>query len=1094
MDKTRLRQVIQTRITPPKAPKNIVSRGSIADLLSSSEGKTLLLITAPAGYGKTTIINEYAHLSGKTSAWIHITPDIKNVFDLISYMISSLNRLNLQFGNNIIETLTMIENDTGKINDLSAALGEIAGLIINESLKYFKDDILIVLDDLHELDQDERVFEFLNLLIRELPDNMMMAVISRQLPKLSLSHLRAKRRLLEITQKELAFKPEEICALSSRIYSRKISDMTLNYLESSVGGWITGIHLVLQALEDDDSRGEDYLKSIPANLFDYFADEIFGKLSPEIREFLLKTSHLRNFDAELCNYVLGTSNSAELLDLLLGKNIFLEAKHFVSSEGRNEINYDYIQLFRTFLLAKSDQILPSEKRKELLFKTSLYYAAGSNPEKAIDYSILSGRLDVSEKMILEIFDEFFLNARFEKLWEWIDSLDESKLSRKKEILYYKGVLYKFFHGDLKRSQDLINRSIELSEKEKDEDFTIRAKISRVGNLQNLGKTSEVMEELLKLEKEKTSEINKARIFYNLGNIYFQSNEFTPSLAYANKALELCSNLENNSITEDVYNLLGNLNIIRGEFVHSIHYYELTLSITKSLQRKLVVQGNLSILYSRSGKYKTAYRYYSETLKLFRYFSSPIFELLVKMTEYTLIFETGDYVPAAALAEEINRLSLKLKNNQYIYLSYQFLGECSYFLGKSETAVNYFDLAEKYINTSSESDSILISLLKTINSLDNAPAAKIEEELNRINHFLSSIDSHYDKTVAGFYTARFYFNIGSLDTCARYLSEAFSISNEKGYYSFLLREYLRSNSIFFVSKNRFKNTINDCLSLIHEIAELDWISSNYKRQLLELIDSQYDLKLLAFGGLRFILHGEEIPEKKWIRKNRKLLLCYLLLSPNKTLSKDKIIDVFYGDTPLESADNTFHQAVSNLRGALKLNPKDKTGKVENDVSDMIIYQDKTLRLNNDYNFYTDLNDFDNAVKKAGAAKDSEHRMDFLIKAARLYAGDVLEGYYEPWCESLREEYRNKFISNTESLLELLSAHSNYEELIHYAEKLLQIDSVNFAAYRSLIYSYMSAGKLNLAKNTFNKYNAVYEEEMNEKPPQKKSEELEILLKQ
>ncbi|MCC7159157.1 MAG: tetratricopeptide repeat protein [Ignavibacteria bacterium] len=1094
MDKTRLRQVIQTRIAPPKAPKNIIARSGIEELLSSSEGKKLLLVTAPAGYGKTTIVNDYIHHSGKTSAWVHISPDIKNVFDLIVYLISSLNRINAQFGSSILETLSLIENDNEKINDMSAALREIAGLIINELLKHFDREVLIVLDDLQELRDEENVTEFLNMLVRELPDNLMVVIISRQLPKLNLSHFRAKRQLIEISQKELALTKDEITSLASGVYSKIISDQMLDYLESSVGGWITGIHMVLQATENGGEDKNECLRSIPANLFDYFAEEIFGKLDFEVQDFLLKTSHLRNFDSELCGYVLQIDNSAELLDYLLGKNIFLESRQFVSEEGNSITSYDYIQLFRTFLLAKSKEFLPEVTRQDLNYNTSLYYTSKSNLEKALDHSILSGNQKHSEDLILEIFDEYFLNGRFEKLWEWVDSLDESTLNREKEILYFKGILHKFYHGDLDKSIEYTNRAIELSVKEKDEDFTIIAMISHVGNLQNQGKSSEALEELLRLEKKKTTELNKARIFYYFGNVYFQNNEIESSLNYANKALELCRNLENDQISEDVYNLLGNLNIIRGEFVHSIHYYELTLSMTKSLQRKLVVQGNLGILYSRSGKFQAAREYYNETLKLFRYFTSPIFELLVKMTEYTLIFETGDYIPAFSLAEEINKMSLKLKNNQYIYLSYQFMGECSFYIGKNESAGNYFDLAEKYMNTSTESDSILVTLLKTINALNTAPAAETEKKLSRVNKFLSTIDSSYDKTVAGFYTAKFYFNCGNPGTCIEYLEKVFSVSKEKGYFSFLLREFLRSNSIFNISKNKFKEIINDCLILIREITELEWISIGYRDQLLELLDRQYVLKLFAFGGLRFILKGEEIPEKKWIRKNRKLLLCYLMLSHNRTISKDKIIDVFYGDTPVESTDNTFHQAVSNLRTALKPKPEDKVSDDEHDSPELIVYQDKTLRLNNAYDYYSDLEDFDNSILKAGSDQDILLRIDHLIKAANLYAGDVLEGYYEPWCEDLREEYKNKFIKNSEILLGLLAAQNRTEELITYAEKLVNADLINFVSYRELIKAHIKLGKVNLAKNKLDRFISNYEEEMSEKPPKKILNELNGLFVQ
>ncbi len=1090
MTPNRVRQVIQTRITPPKAPQNIIARSGIVKLLSSSRGKKLLLVTAPAGYGKTTLVNEFINSSGKTTAWVHVTPDIKNIFNLLTYLTSSLNRINEQFGDVIFETIQLIENDTEKINDIDSALSELAGLIINELLMKFSEEILIVIDDLHELHNEKNVDHFLNLLISDLPDNIQIVIISRELPGLNLTHLRAKRLLCEVTQKELVFTKDEITSLAMRIYSKPLSDKELVYLQSSVGGWITGIHLVMQSLEENT---DEQLSSIPANLFDYFAEEIFSKLSEELRDFLLKTSHLENFDSGICNFILGADNSAELLGYLLGKNIFLESKHFISPDGATVIIYDYVQLFRTFLLSKSKEILADDIQKNILYKTSIYYNTNSNPERAIDYAILSGKQEYSEKLLIENFDEFFLNVRFEKLWSWTDSFNESSLVNLKNIIYYKGVLCKYFLGELDRAIEYLNRAIEISRSENDEDFTITALIMKLEIMLNQAKISEALETLLELENIKTSDINRAKIFYFLGNIYFQNNDLEKSLEYSNKALELCGKNEKYAIIEDIYNLLGNINIVRGEFVHSTHYYELLLSMTRSLQKKLLAQGNLAILYSRSGKFGKAREYYNETLKLFRFFSSPVFEVVVKMTEYTLSYETGDYTPAMAIAAEINKLSLKLKNSQYIYLSFRFLGECSYYLGNFESSVKYHELAKKYINSSSENDIILNLLLTSISKINTSPPRESEKDLIKAYDFLTSVDSNYDRSIAGFYLAKYYQMTGNPDTSNQYLEIVFNLSKEKGYFSFLLREYINSEVIFGIAGNKYKDTFRDFLTSASEIAGLSWISDNYKVFLLKFIESKYDLKMLAFGGLKFYFKGEEIPEKKWVRKKRKLLLCYLLLANNQTISKDKIVDVFFGDTPIDSIDNTFHQAVSNLRTALRVRPPaERKEKVKSTEPDYIVYEDKTLRLNRTCSYYSDLEDFDNLIKRSVATENPEQTIEYLMNASALYSGEALEGYYEDWCEGIREEYKSKFIKCSEKLLELLTVQNRFDEIIEYAEKLNHTDKLNIASIKAMVKANIELGKKTIARAKFEKFIALYEEEIGENPPKMLLKDIESML--
>lgn len=1091
MNRLRVRQVIQTRITPPKAPQNIIARSGIIKLLSGSRDKKVLLVTAPAGFGKTTIVSEYITQRKKLTAWIHLTPDIKSIFDLLVYITSSLKRINEHYGDNILETSGLIENESGKISDLAPALSEIAGLMINELLKNFDDDILIVLDDFHEMQNDGNVNLFLDRLISDLPDNIQLAIISREIPRLNLPHLRAKRQLLEITLKDLSFTKSEITSLADKIYSKNLTDKQVIYLESAIGGWITGIHLVMQMMENNPSSGDLNLSSIPTDLFEYFAEEILNKQSDEIKDFLLRTSHLENFDAGICNSVLKISNSRELLGYLLGKNIFLESKQFTDDNGEAHITYDYIQLFRSFLESRSKDILSAEVKRSIYLNTSNYYHSASEPEKAIDYAMLSGDKEFFEKLLNENFDELFINGKFEKLWKWCDSINENEIINRKNIYYYKGILSKFYLGKLDKAVEYLDMAIAQSKIEKDENFTITATVSKLEIMMNQGKTSETLEILTELEKIPASDINKAKIFYYLGNIHFQKNELEAALEYANKALELCQSSDESTITEDIYNMLGNINIIRGEFVHAIHYYELTLSITRSLQKKLVVRGNLAILYSRSGRFSKARIYFEETQKIQRFFTSPVFDIVVKMTEYNLNFETGDYERSFLLAEEINRSAIKLKNSQYLYLSCQFLGECSHYLGKTENSVKYLELAEKYMNSTSINDSMLNLLLNTISKFDTKPPLESENDLLKVYEYLSSIGSDYDRSIAGFYLAKCYMNENP-ETCREYLEKVFALSKEKGYFSFLFREYLRSPGIFDLSGRGSGTSKMEYNSTAEEIAGYDWISDSHRQHLRNFVNKQYDLKMLAFGGLKFILKGEEIPEKKWLRKKRKLILCFLFLSAGKTISKDKVVDIFFGDTPIDSIDNTFHQAVSNIRTALRTDPANIKRKDKTESDDLVIYEDKNLRLNSRQNYYSDLDDFDNLINKGFAEQNRLESIEYLIRASSLYSGNVLEGFYEDWCESLREEYKNKYIKCAEKLIEMLAAENRFDEVIAQAEKLNRADDLNIASLKGSITAGLKLDRMNYARGTYEKFLTQYENEIGEKPDRSLSDEIDRLF--
>ena len=175
-------------------------------------------------------------------------------------------------------------------------------------------------------------------------------------------------------------------------------------------------------------------------------------------------------------------------------------------------------------------------------------------------------------------------------------------------------------------------------------------------------------------------------------------------------------------------------------------------------------------------------------------------------------------------------------------------------------------------------------------------------------------------------------------------------------------------------------------------------------------------------------------------------------------------------------------MSNLRTALRVPPPDDNKEnVKSGLPDYIIYEDKTLRLNHMYSYYSDLEDFDNLIRKSGAAENPEQCTEYLIKASALYSGDVLEGYYEEWCEGIREEYKGKFIKCTEKLIALLSVQNRFDELIDYAQKLNHADNLNIASIKAMISTYIKLGKVNLARGKFEKFIALYEEEIGEKLP-------------
>jgi two-component SAPR family response regulator len=278
-------------------------------------------------------------------------------------------------------------------------------------------------------------------------------------------------------------------------------------------------------------------------------------------------------------------------------------------------------------------------------------------------------------------------------------------------------------------------------------------------------------------------------------------------------------------------------------------------------------------------------------------------------------------------------------------------------------------------------------------------------------------------------------------------------------------------------------------------------------------------MTSLGSIEISVRGKPVTEDKWIRKKSKLILVYLMLNPGIKFTKDKMMDMFFQELSVESAENIFHQAVTNIRNAVKpydinticvpvQNEKAKSSKIkslsikEKKAGDIkaiepsfIIYEDKILRLSPDYYYNVDVIEFNKFYSKVKSSESDEETKEISAKKAlELYKGDFLPGYYDPWCEDLRENLTNKYIDLCSILIDIYKKKNSSFEVTIYAEKLIEADKLNENIYIDLIESYVNIGNINTAKNKFAQMLKIFDEEYGEKPSSKTLEKIKNILMQ
>jgi ATP/maltotriose-dependent transcriptional regulator MalT len=1072
--------IVKSKIIPPNPPKNILHRSRLNNLLKKNLNKKIILFTASAGYGKTTAVVDFLSACNLTFCWINSHSLIENLYIFLHYLIESFRTLNSSFGYELEKIVEGLEKDARKIDDEDNFINETCILISNEIIDKFSGEIYLVMDNVHEISQHSWLGLFLEKLLSYQPDNFHLVITTRTHLNIQTGRLKATRELFEITNDELAFTGNELNEIISTQYRLTYNESYLKYLENYLKGWITGIHLILQTIGTEDPKKVLWDASISRDIFDYFANEIFLKLDKEIQNFLLVTSPLESFDSEMSSF-LTDNESKQILDMLVKNNAFIESKK-ISQDGSDRELYSYQELFRDFINKKAEEIFSAIERKKLLLKISSFFLNKDEPANALNYLLDAKDFEESEKIFVKLYDKNFNDGNFELLWKLISKFDPVYLSNSAYLLNFKGILTKFIEGNLKKAMEHIDSSLELQKKDPNKELFIICMINKTELLINLGNYDEAQEILNKIISDAKSPYDKAKILYFFSLVFFAKSELEETLKFLNGSLDICTENNFDDLKLDIYNYLGNIYLIKGEYISSQFFYKQITDKSTSISKKFLALGNLALLCSRTGKFDDANEYYTKSKKLLRFFTTPIFDNAVDQIEFSINIESGSYLRADELAKSINQMALKLNNKQQIYLSYIFLGESSMFLENYLAAKEYLNLARNFLDTSSEYETVNYDYINSILDIKQGLLnEETEQHLTKACALFNSSGFSYDKAISCYYLALYYSITKQKDLTKKYLEESLRLSKENAYISFLQREFEKSKYLYDISvseniyKDFTKNLINEKIAYYEKL----WIEDKS-----EIRNKIYDIELCAMGIMKFKVRGELISESKWVRKKGKLILAYILLNKDFNVTKDKIVDLFFQDVAEDRSDNLFHQAISSIRNVIK------TGEYP---APFLLYENRILKLNPDYKYYADSTEFNNLYNLIMSPGTNENdKIKFSIKAIELYNGPLLEEFYDSWCEDLREEYSGKFIKLSEILLKNLYYSKEFHEIIPYAQKLLKFDKLNENAYLLIIESYVKTENISKAKECFADMLKNYELELMEKPPKSVLDRIQALL--
>jgi LuxR family transcriptional regulator, maltose regulon positive regulatory protein len=405
---------IETKLHAPNPRAEWMERGELTGYLAGSSVK-LVLVDAPAGFGKTTLVAQWrsSALETRPFAWVSLDRSDDDPGQLWWYIVTALHRACPQ-----LDVAAMLAELRVQDPDVT---GTVLPLLANE-LAALPAPVVLVLDDYHVI-KERSCHEQIEFLLLHLPPSAQIVLITRADPPLPLARLRAAGEMVEIRARELRFAPAEAAALVQAASEARLSGPDLADLMERTEGWPAGVYLAALSLRGHPSP-HDFVREFTGDnrfIVDFLADEVLGRQPGEIRQFLERTSILGRFCAALCDAVTGSADAAKIIETLERENLFLVPL------DDNRQWYRYHHLFAQLLRSQLAMADPGSVRS-LHQRASAWHRQSGSTEEAISHVLAADDTAGAVDMIARSWFSYLDSGRTATVRGWMRSLGDDRIA------------------------------------------------------------------------------------------------------------------------------------------------------------------------------------------------------------------------------------------------------------------------------------------------------------------------------------------------------------------------------------------------------------------------------------------------------------------------------------------------------------------------------------------------------------------------------------------------------------------------------------------------------------------------------------------
>jgi LuxR family transcriptional regulator, maltose regulon positive regulatory protein len=408
-------QILATKLYIPPPRPGIVPRRRLLERMNAGPamGSKLTLISAAAGFGKTTLVSEWIPDCGRPVAWLSLDDGDSDLVRFISCLIAAMQAIRAGFGEGVLAAFHASQHQPPQTEAiLTALLNEISGI---------PEHFLLILDDYHAIDS-KPVDQALTFLVEHLPPQMHLVITTREDPHLPLARLRARGQLNELRAADLRFTPSEAAEFLNRVMGLHLSDGDVAALEAHTEGWIAGLQLAALSMQGHQDN-ISFIKSFTGSnrfVLDYLIEEVFQQQSESVQTFLLQTSLLDRLCGPLSDAVMDSvpGSGQETLEYLEHANIFV-----VPLDTKRRW-YRYHHLFADVLRMHLTAGHPDQV-SALHSRASEWYERNGLQSDAIHHALAAEDFTRAADLVELVFPAMNRSRQFTTLLGWLKALPDN---------------------------------------------------------------------------------------------------------------------------------------------------------------------------------------------------------------------------------------------------------------------------------------------------------------------------------------------------------------------------------------------------------------------------------------------------------------------------------------------------------------------------------------------------------------------------------------------------------------------------------------------------------------------------------------------